>query len=192
VPDNKPLTSALRLILAADQATRADWWQVGVGAFAAATTLMVAIAAWLTSRRAARTAETAATVAAAAARTERDAFDFQRRAAERSDRLAAVDDVLKLHNHLELSRDGTSASTWWWDLEAKTLVTAEKNSWQPVSELWQLAKDRYAATNKPRDPAFRGEFKTHLFAWAHSPAMVLPIYGWIRTERAKLGETGSS
>ncbi|MEV0671518.1 hypothetical protein [Mycobacterium sp. NPDC050441] len=178
---------ALSVVLAAEEPTSADWWQVGVGAFGAISTFVVATAAWLTSRRAAKTAEAAALSAQAAVKTEKDALEYHRQTAERADRLTIVEDLLRLHNHLELINDGTSASTWWWDLEAKTAVAADKNAWRPIADLWQLAKDRYAVTNKARDPAFRGEFKAHLFAWAHSPGQILPIYGWIRTQRAELG-----
>jgi hypothetical protein len=189
---NSLSASANFAVVASDQPTSADWWQVGIGAFAATTTLIVAIAAWLTSRRAAKTAETAATVAAAAARAEREAFDFQRRELERSERLLAVEEVLRLHNHVELSRDSTSASTWWWDLEAKIMVTAERKGWKPVSDLWQLARDRYMATNVARDVRFVGEFKTQLFSWVHAPGAVLPIYGWIRHEREKFAKKGET
>lgn len=182
------------VILAGAETTAADWWQVAIAASALVVTSVLAFLAYRTSNKATTIAgeskqvsEAAAATARSAAETERTAYEFEQARAQRLERLELVADLLTLHNKVQLLKDGTGESTWWWDLDAKLAVACEIHGWTEIGELWAFGKDRYTRTNVAREPEFRFQFKTLAFRWAYDPALAPEITTWISEERAARG-----
>lgn len=175
------------MILAGAETTAADWWQVAIAASALIVTGVLAFLAYRTSDKATTIAANAATTAKSAADTEQTAYAFEQARAQRLERLELVADLLTLHNDVQLLKNGTSESTWWWDLDAKVAVACEIHGWTEVGELWAFGKERYDRTGTPREKEFRGQFKTLAFRWAYDPALAPEITAWISAERATRG-----